>query len=69
MTLSAHNAIREKKQNRFKQALILPTLCNINPRSLYSKKKEFQTFLQQMEIDLAFISETWELVFQLIGKL
>ena len=35
-------------------------MCNINPRSLYNKRKEFHTFIEQMEIDVAFISETWE---------
>ena len=38
----------------------MPTLCNINPRSLYNKKTEFCTFIEQENIDIAFISETWE---------
>ena len=49
-----------QNNNRFRQALTLPTLCNINPRSLYNKKTEFCTFLDQESIDIAFISETWE---------
>ena len=32
----------------------------MNPRSLYNKKEEFSTFMTQEEIDLAFISESWE---------
>ena len=49
-----------KLTNKFRQALTLPTLCNINPRSLYNKKNEFTTFIEQENIDVAFISETWE---------
>ena len=39
---------------------MLPTICNMNPRSLYNKKKEFHAFIENMNIDVAFISETWE---------
>ena len=51
---------KHKNSDKFKQALHLPTLCNINPRSLYNKKSEFRTFIEQESIDVAFISETWE---------
>ena len=51
---------KHKNSDKFKQALHLPTLCNINPRSLYNKKSEFCTFIEQESIDVAFISETWE---------
>ena len=49
-----------KNTDKFKQALVLPTVCNINPRSLYNKRSEFCTFIEQENIDVAFISETWE---------
>ena len=31
----------KNKSNRFKQALDLPILCNLNPRSIYKKTDEF----------------------------
>ena len=49
-----------KKSNKHMQALILPTLCNINPRSVYNKTDEFQTFVKEEDIDVVFISESWE---------
>ena len=48
------------EKNRFQQALYLPKICNLNPRSLYNKIEEFQEFVIQEEIDIAFISESWE---------
>ena len=42
------------------QALQLPTCANINPRSLYNCVKEFETYVQEEDIDVAFVSETWE---------
>ena len=48
------------KKNRFQQALYLPKICNLNPRSLYNKIEEFQEFVIQEEIDIVFISESWE---------
>jgi len=51
---------KNKNYDKYKQAPNLPTLCNINPRSLYNKKTEFCTFIEQENIDKAFISETWE---------
>ena len=49
-----------KNSDKFEQALVLPTVCNINPRSLYNKRSEFCTFIEQENIDVAFISESWE---------
>ena len=49
-----------KKENRFEQALELPTLANINPRSVYNKIDEFNTFVKEETIDVVFISESWE---------
>ena len=43
-----------------KQALSLPTICNLNPRSIYNKVEEFQTFVNEEEIDVVFLSESWE---------
>ena len=49
-----------KRNNKFSQTLILPKLCNINPQSVYNKKEEFVTFVEQMESDVIFMSESWE---------
>ena len=35
-------------------------MCNINPQSVYNKKEEFVTFVEQMESDVIFMSESWE---------
>ena len=43
-----------------KQALVLPTICNINPRSIYNKLQEFITFVEEEKVDCAFLSESWE---------
>ena len=49
-----------KTQNRFVQAFNLPTLCNMNPRSIYNKIEEFHEFVKEEEVDIIFISESWE---------
>ena len=59
------NNLKEKKfksnkNSKFFQALSLPTLCNMNPRSVYNKIDEFHTFVEEEEIDLLFMSESWE---------
>ena len=42
------------------QALSLPSLSNINARSVYNKLDELHTFINEEEIDVIFLSETWE---------
>ena len=49
-----------KRSNKVFQALNLPTVLNLNPRSVYNKVKEFCTFVDQKEIDLICMSESWE---------
>ena len=52
---------RHKRLNRKNiQALNLPTICNINARSVYNKLEELHSFISEEEIDVALISETWE---------
>ena len=51
---------KKDKPNRIEQALNLPTLCNINPRSIYNKQDEFHTLVEEEDLDLIFISESWE---------
>ena len=36
-----NKTMKIKGQNRFEQALNLPVLCNLNPRSVYNKRDEF----------------------------
>ena len=48
------------RSNNLIQALQLPTLANINPRSVYNKQNEFHKFVTEEEIDLIFLSESWE---------
>ena len=38
----------------------LPVIVNLNPRSIYNKKKEFRTMMEQLEVDCCFISESWD---------
>ena len=54
------NLITVKRSNRVFQALNLPTVLNINPRSIYNKLGEFVTFVKEEEIDLVCMSESWE---------
>ena len=42
------------------QALNLPTIMNVNPRSIYNKKQEFHKFVEEESIDCIFMSESWE---------
>ena len=51
---------KTKISKRLEQALSLPTLCNMNPRSVYNKLDEFHTFVKEEEVDVLFISESWE---------
>ena len=49
-----------QRSNNLLQALQLPVCLNINLRSLYNCIKEFQTYVTEEGIDVAFVSETWE---------
>ena len=42
-----------KRSNKVCQALKLPKVLNVNPRSLYNKKNAFVTFIEEENIDLA----------------
>ena len=54
------NVNKNKHKNRFNQALSLPTLCNLNPRSIYNKREEFRTLVKEEDLDIIFLSESWE---------
>ena len=57
---SKNKNIKTKASNRFEQAFNLPVLCNISPRSVYNKSEEFHTLVKEEELDVIFISESWE---------
>ena len=40
--------------------MILPTVMNINPRSIYNKCEEFPRLLDQYSADVICMSESWE---------
>ena len=42
------------------QALELPVIANLNPRSVYNKIDEFHEFVKEESVDLLFMSESWE---------
>ena len=54
------NNKNKKKSSKFHQTLSLPTLCNINPRSIYHKLSEFHDFIKEKSVDCIFLSESWE---------
>ena len=47
-----------KRPNNVYQALNLPKILNLNPRSAMNKIVEIQTFIEEEEIDVAIISES-----------
>ena len=51
---------KNDKSNRYTQALSLPTLCNLNPRSVYNKRDEFHALVKEEDLDAIFLSESWE---------
>ena len=42
------------------QALELPTVLNLNPRSVYNKVNEFQSLVTELDAGLVFMSESWK---------
>ena len=49
-----------KRSNKVLEATNLPTFMLLNPRSIYNKYQEFWTMMEQMEIDICAISESWD---------
>ena len=49
-----------KRSNKVVEALELPKIANINPRSIYNKIDEFSTYIEEEEIDIVFLSESHE---------
>ena len=38
----------------------LPVIVNLNPRSVYNKKKEFKDMMKQLDVDICCMSESWD---------
>ena len=49
-----------KPSNKIEQAIVLPKVLNINPRSIYNKCEEFLTFVNEEVLDLICMSESFE---------
>ena len=49
-----------KPTKKVVEALDLPKVLNVNPRSIYGKKDEFETFVKEEAIQLICMSESWE---------
>ena len=49
-----------RRSNRAVEALYLPTVMNINPRSAYNCPENLALLIKEHEIDAAFLSESWE---------
>ena len=49
-----------QRNNIVLQAVGLPTVMNLNPRSIYNKSEEFQLLLDQYDVDVVCMSESWE---------
>jgi hypothetical protein len=58
-----------KRNNLALNAIDLPSVMNINPRSVYNKVNEFLTLVEEYESDLIFMSETWDRVTQPLENL
>ena len=49
-----------KRFNKSIDALELPSVINLNPRSVYNKVDEFHALVTELSADLIFMSESWE---------
>ena len=70
--IKKHRENRKKAKNNYKnlkvikptkkvvEALALPKVLNLNPRSIYNKRNEFETFVKEEAIQLICMSESWE---------
>ena len=49
-----------RRNNLVLQSMVLPTVININPRSLYNKHEELSTLIDQYSAEVICVSESWE---------
>ena len=59
-TVNKSNLKTIKSSNRVIQALNLPSVMNINPRSAYNCPDNLALLIKEEQIDIAFLSESWE---------
>ena len=59
-SIKTRNLVVVKRSNKVGQALDLPKVLNLNPRSIYNKAGEFVTFVEEEQVDLISMSESWE---------
>ena len=60
MKTTVRNVKNIQRSNKVGQALELPSVLNINPRSVYNKPEELQALIIEEDIDCTFLSESWE---------
>ena len=58
--VQVHVKKSQNVQKKLKEALVLPTCMNLNPRSIYNKLREFVTFIKEENVHAVFLSESWE---------
>ena len=58
--VDANKIVKNINIKKYNQALKLPVVLNINPRSIYNKSKEFEDFVEINDVDLVCMSESWE---------
>ena len=63
-----NNLIAIRPSKKTNQALSLPKVLNINPRSIYNVIAKFVTFIEEEMGDLICISESWEREGQTLDK-
>ena len=49
-----------RRNNRILESTFLPVIMLLNPRSIYNKSDEFKIMVEQYEIDICCISESWD---------
>ena len=54
------NLITIRRSNKLIQALNLPKVLVLNPRSVYNKLLQLKTFIVEHDIDVICLSESWE---------
>ena len=48
------------RHSMISQSMALPTIMNLNPRSIYNKTEDFKLLIDQYDFDCIFMSESWE---------
>ena len=49
-----------RRNNKLLTAVQLPVVVNLNPSSIYNKRDEFRTMMEQLNVGCCFISESWD---------